>query len=136
MSNLAVSYSDLGRHEEALEMQEKTLEFRRRVLPENHPDIGDGHTPPLIPFYFIFIFVYAGLSLYNISLSCNETGDLQRAMECVRESLRVLQTALPPGHQDIHNAEDMIRYLEHAMQEGDEDEDEAQEDAREVEEDI
>ena len=56
MNNLAASYSDLGRHEEALEMKEKTLEFRRRVLPENHPDIGDGHTPPLIPFYFEFYF--------------------------------------------------------------------------------
>ena len=42
MYNLAVSYSDLGRHEEALEMREKTLEFFRRVLPENHPDIGEG----------------------------------------------------------------------------------------------
>ena len=42
MGNLANSYSDLGRHEEAVEMKEKTLEFRRRVLPENHPDIGEG----------------------------------------------------------------------------------------------
>ena len=42
MNNLAISYSDLGRHEDALEMKEKTLEFRRRVLPENHPDIGEG----------------------------------------------------------------------------------------------
>ena len=42
MQGLAVSYSDLGRHEEALEMREKTLEFFRRVLPENHPDIGEG----------------------------------------------------------------------------------------------
>ena len=42
MSNLAISYSDLGRLDEALEMWEKTLEFRRRVLPENHPDIGEG----------------------------------------------------------------------------------------------
>ena len=42
MSNLALSYSALGRHQEALEMEEKTLEFRRRVLPENHPDIGEG----------------------------------------------------------------------------------------------
>ena len=42
MGNLAASYSDLGRHDEALEMEEKTLEFRRRVLPENHPDIGEG----------------------------------------------------------------------------------------------
>ena len=42
MNNLACSYSALGRHDEALEMREKTLEFRRRVLPENHPDIGEG----------------------------------------------------------------------------------------------
>ncbi len=42
MQGLANSYSALGRHEEALEMKEKTLEFRRRVLPENHPDIGEG----------------------------------------------------------------------------------------------
>ena len=40
MSNLAVMYSDLGRHQDALVMGEKTLEFQRRVLPENHPDIG------------------------------------------------------------------------------------------------
>ena len=42
MSNLANSYSALGRHQEAVEMKEKTLEFYRRVLPENHPDIGEG----------------------------------------------------------------------------------------------
>ena len=42
MVNLATSYSYLGRHDEALEMREKTLEFRRRVLPENHPEIGEG----------------------------------------------------------------------------------------------
>ena len=42
MGNLAASYSRLGRHQEAVEMREKTLEFYRRVLPENHPDIGEG----------------------------------------------------------------------------------------------
>ena len=42
MEYLAVSYSELGRHQEALEMKEKTLEFFRRVLPENHPAIGEG----------------------------------------------------------------------------------------------
>ena len=42
MQGLANSYSYLGRHDEALEMGEKTLEFRRRVLPENHPNIGEG----------------------------------------------------------------------------------------------
>jgi len=40
MSNLAAVHSDLGRHQDALVLEEKTLEFRRRVLPENHPDIG------------------------------------------------------------------------------------------------
>jgi hypothetical protein len=40
MVNIAKTFSALGRHEEALVMQEKGLEFLRRVLPENHPDIG------------------------------------------------------------------------------------------------
>jgi hypothetical protein len=42
MNNLAGSYSDLGRHSDALAMRERVLEFLRRVLPENHPDIGEG----------------------------------------------------------------------------------------------
>jgi hypothetical protein len=42
MSNLASSYAKLGRHEDALAMEERVLEFRRRVLPESHPDIGEG----------------------------------------------------------------------------------------------
>ena len=40
MNNLANTYSALGRHQDALVLQEKTLEFLRRVLPENHPGIG------------------------------------------------------------------------------------------------
>jgi len=40
LHDLANTYSALGRHQDALVMKEKTLEFRRRVLPENHPDIG------------------------------------------------------------------------------------------------
>ncbi len=43
MSNLAVAYDALGRHSDALEMGERVLEFRRRILPPNHPDIGEGH---------------------------------------------------------------------------------------------
>jgi hypothetical protein len=40
MGHLAGTYSELGRHQDALVMGEKALAFRRRVLPENHPDIG------------------------------------------------------------------------------------------------
>ena len=42
MGNLALTYSALGRHDAALAMGERVLEFRRRVLPENHPSIGEG----------------------------------------------------------------------------------------------
>ena len=41
MNNLALTYADLGRHEDALVLKERVLEFRRRVLPEDHPDIGE-----------------------------------------------------------------------------------------------
>jgi hypothetical protein len=61
----------------------------------------------------------SGLSLYNISHSYAQAGDFDRAMECARESLRVFQTALPPGHQDIVAAEEMIVYLERAIEEDD-----------------
>ena len=43
MSNLAETYSELGRHSDALALKERVLEFRRRVLPADHPDIGEGH---------------------------------------------------------------------------------------------
>jgi hypothetical protein len=42
MGNLALTYSALGRHADALAMNERVLEFRRRVLPANHPKIGEG----------------------------------------------------------------------------------------------
>ena len=42
MSNLAGTYRALGRHADAVAMEEQVLEFRRRVLPANHPDIGEG----------------------------------------------------------------------------------------------
>ena len=41
MANLANINAVLGRHTDALVMQEKVLEFFQRVLPEDHPDIGD-----------------------------------------------------------------------------------------------
>ena len=42
MSNLAATYRALGRHADALAMGERVLEFQRRVLPADHPDIGEG----------------------------------------------------------------------------------------------
>ena len=56
MSHLAMSYSNLGRHEDALAMEERVVEFYRRVLPENHPDIGEGRVGSVVPsFWFLLI---------------------------------------------------------------------------------
>ena len=40
MANLGISYSNVGRHDDAVVILKQTLDLRRRVLPENHPDIG------------------------------------------------------------------------------------------------
>ncbi len=40
MSNLALAYRALGRHQDALVLQEKSLKCFRLALPENHPQIG------------------------------------------------------------------------------------------------
>ena len=42
MNILAGTYSALGRHADALAMREQVREFWRRLLPANHPDIGEG----------------------------------------------------------------------------------------------
>jgi hypothetical protein len=37
---LAAVFGKQGRHDEAVVLQEAVLKFQRRVLPENHPEIG------------------------------------------------------------------------------------------------
>jgi tetratricopeptide (TPR) repeat protein len=92
MNNLAATYNDLGRHQDALVLEEKTLEFRRRVLPENHPDIG--------------------ISYLNLSLSYRQAGDFHRAIERAREALRIFQAALLPSHPHVKKAQELVRKLE------------------------
>ena len=92
MNNLAVAYFALGRHQDALELQEKTLKFRSRVLPENHPDIG--------------------ISYLNLSYSYRQAGDFNRAIERAREALRIFQAALPPTHPHVEQAQKLIHHLE------------------------
>jgi hypothetical protein len=41
MANLANINAVLGRHTDALVMQEKVLECFQRVSPEDHPNIGE-----------------------------------------------------------------------------------------------
>ena len=43
MYNLAAGYDQCDRQQDAMILSKKALEFRRRVLPADHSDIGDGH---------------------------------------------------------------------------------------------
>ena len=88
MNNLANTYSALGRHQDALVMMEKTLEFQRRVLPENHPDIG--------------------FSCFNLGITCHKVGDLHRALQFAREALRIFQATLPPSHPHVTQAQQLV----------------------------
>ena len=64
----------------------------------------------------IVMFFSAGLTLYNISFRYETSGSLPRALECAREALRIWQAALPPGHQHVVAAEELVRRLEQAPQ--------------------
>ena len=41
MMDLANTYNSLGRYEDALMMQNKTLELLRRYVPEGHESLGE-----------------------------------------------------------------------------------------------
>ena len=66
--------------------------------------------------FLIVTHVLPGMSLYNISFSYEQAGDLDRAIECAREALHIWQAALPQGHKYIVDAQKRVRRLEQAMQ--------------------
>ena len=92
MGNLANTYLTLGRHQDALVMMEKTLDFQRRVLPDNHPDIG--------------------ISCFNLGITCRKVGDLHRALQFAREALRIFQATLPPSHPHATQAQQLVLQYE------------------------
>ena len=92
MGNLANTYSALGRHQDAFVMMEKTLEFWRRVLPDNHPHIG--------------------ISCLNFCISCRKFGDLHRALQFAREALRIFHATLPPSHPHVKHAQQLVLQYE------------------------
>jgi|LauGreDrversion4_1035100.scaffolds.fasta_scaffold984727_2 hypothetical protein len=92
MHNLASMYFSLGRHQDALVLQEKTLEFRRRVLPENHPGIGN--------------------ACLTLSFSYDKSGEFHRSLQFAREALRIFQATLPPLHPYVQKAQQFLREFE------------------------
>ena len=108
MGNLALTYSDLGRLEDALAMQERVLEFRRRVLPEDHPGIGEGHVwsgvacGDVIVGRWIDVFVFrAGLAMGNLASTYSDLGRHEDALAMKERVLEFRRRVLPEDHPDI-----------------------------------
>ena len=107
MSNLASSYSDLGRHEEALAMRERVLEFDRRVLPENHPDIGEGHVwscvACVVPVVARCMYLprCAGTATLNLAATYSALGRHEDALAMQERALEFRRRVLPENHPDV-----------------------------------
>ena len=99
MSNAAAMYWLLGRHQDAMAMQRKTLEFRLRVLPENHPDIGA--TRLRCCLICDSSHVYPGKSLGTLAEAYSELGQHKDALEMQERLLHILRNVLPENHVDI-----------------------------------
>ncbi len=103
MSNLANTYSALGQHQDALAIKEKTLEFQRRVLPENHESIG----ATLLCAALIEVEVdeitlsAAGTAMGNLVSTYSYLGRHQDALVMGEKTLEFQRRVLPENHPDI-----------------------------------
>jgi tetratricopeptide (TPR) repeat protein len=92
IGSLASTFSALGRLHDALALQQEALEFNRRVLSENHPNIG--------------------LACYNVSSIYAQTGESVTAMEFMHEALRVWTATLPASHPRVLLAQEQLRKIQ------------------------
>ena len=97
--NLAHAYTALGRHQDALVMQEKTLEFRWRVLPENHPQIGAMQMVQIHRRHLMLSF--AGETMSNLASAYKALGRHQDALKMQEKTLEFRRRVLPENHPQI-----------------------------------
>ena len=100
MGNLAATYGELGRHQDALVLREKTLEFRRRVLPENDPEIGVMRLCLLIVRVTLTRSVL-GSAMNELAATYSKLGRHQDALVLQEKTLEFQQRVLPENHLDI-----------------------------------
>jgi tetratricopeptide (TPR) repeat protein len=84
MNNLAVSYSDAGRRDEALAMEEEVLALRRKVLGPEHPDTLT--------------------SMHNLAVYYGDAGRRDEALEMREEVLALRRKLLGPEHPETLTA--------------------------------
>jgi hypothetical protein len=97
MGNLASTYCHLGRHQDALVLQEKALEFSRRVMPENHPFIGETRDfcSVLKCLLSLFTRCYAAKAMGQLAVIYRDLGRHHDALALQTKTLEFLQRVHP-----------------------------------------
>ena len=99
MCNLAQTYQKLGRCREALALQEKTLEFFQRVLPENHPRIGVRWLH--LEIMRVLLIFTSGEMMGNLAVFYGENGRNEDALDMDQRALEFQRRVLPEDHPNI-----------------------------------
>jgi hypothetical protein len=105
MGHLAATFSILGRHEEAVAMKERALEFRHHVLPEDHPHIGEGHVRIVVACGVIIVgrrplsyFSCTGEAMENVAWAYFDLGRYKEALVMNKRALELYVRVLPEDH--------------------------------------
>lgn len=105
MTNVALTYSALGRHEEALVLYEAVLEFRLRVLPEGHPHIGEWHSSAwffcVVRCLVCYLADVAGETMNNLALTYSNLGRHEDALAFIQTAINILRRELPDDHPNL-----------------------------------
>ncbi|KAH8834602.1 hypothetical protein DL96DRAFT_1581063 [Flagelloscypha sp. PMI_526] len=80
MHSLAVTYSDLGQHQDALKLKEEVLEQRKRILGPDHPGTLE--------------------AMHNLAVTYSDLGRHHHALKLYEEVLELRKRILGPDHPD------------------------------------
>jgi hypothetical protein len=89
-------------------------------------------TVPRLPVVSPLFHVSSAMACDNVSFSYEDSGALPCALEAAREALRIWQAALPPGHEDVTDAEERVRDLLQAMDDVDDSHDDDDDDGEQA----
>ena len=103
MTSLAVCYSKHGRHQDAVLLFEESLEFQRRVRPENHPEIGEANRCDMLFDHWVNLFV-PGSTMTALASCYSKLERNQDAVLLLEESLEFQRRVLPANHPEIGEA--------------------------------
>ncbi len=110
MRRVASTYNKLGRYSEALVMKEKSLEFLRRGLPEDHPEIGATGVLMGLGLVFRHSLCAAGECISEFATIHLGLGNHSNAIDWSEKSLNFQRRVLPEDHPGIGDA-DALRFV-------------------------